>query len=123
MPMILGEHPTSEGGAPVTIGWEAEGIRKIPLDLYELYRSDDPVRSTAELRIDATERAHILLGAGYSLAEMAEAAEAAQKTRKQRQESVSSQKMEFFHVVAESAHRKLARVVGGTRKMKVNAAA
>lgn len=111
MPIELGDHPPTTGGAPLTIGWKPTTIRHIPVDVYEICRADEPVRSEKDLQLGVTERAHILLKAGYSIKEIARASEEAHEVLKQREQSLVGQKMELWHVVRESAKRKITRVL------------
>ncbi len=117
MPIELGQDPPTQGGAPITIGWEPIGVREVPIDVYEICKRDEPIRSEAELKIDVTERAEMLLRAGYSILEIAQASEDASKLLKQRQETISLQKMEFFHLARESAQKKISHALGGRRKL------
>jgi hypothetical protein len=100
MPMVLGQHPPSGGGAPLELDWEPIQIRQLPIvDLYEqVYKQqgddggDDPVvvvRSGESelLPLSPWDRAEILLRAGYSLNEIAQGSQDAQLVWKQRDES------------------------------------
>lgn len=126
MAMELGQHPPTQGGPPINIGWDVVSVRELPVEVYEICKYDEPTRSENELKIDATERTKILLRAGYSIFEITHASEDASNILKQRQESLSSQKIEFFHLARESAQKNLSLALGrggGSRRKIFNAAA
>lgn len=68
--------------------------------------------------MDPRERAEILIGAGYTFDDLILATEAADDLKKKRTDSLNSQKMEFLHVAAESARRKLSRALTKPRVSK-----
>jgi hypothetical protein len=107
MPIELGEHPASDG-APITIGWEPESTRKVHIDLYELSR-DDP-KTVHELRLSVTERAKMLLDAGYDIEDIVNASEQAQAILKQRNDSSRNQKWEVLQEAREKASRTIKKL-------------
>lgn len=116
MPMVLGQHPPTAGGAPLTLDWEVLQVRHLPVDLYEVYKQDEPIRSEAELQLSSLDRAEILFRAGYSLDDIVEASEQAKMIQKQRESSLAAQKLEFWHVARESAQRRLSRAMLGLKR-------
>ena len=107
MPMELGEHPPSQGGPSLTIGWEAESRRSTNVDLYEMCKFG---RERCEFHLSPNERASILLRAGYSTQDIVTACNEAELTLKQREATIKNQKWEFLHVASESAGRKLKKM-------------
>jgi hypothetical protein len=83
LPMELGNHPPTSGGAPITVGWKSETPpRTTYVDNYELCKNP-----RGDLKMTAKERAIILLRAGYTIQQIAKACEQAQETLKQREAS------------------------------------
>jgi hypothetical protein len=56
-PNILGDNPaTSDGGAPITIGWKHENKSVVGIDYYEFLRQSHPRRKRKELAISGGQR-------------------------------------------------------------------
>jgi hypothetical protein len=87
-PMILGDHPSCNNGAPVTIGWEQQASQTRNLELYEYTRK--PRRTRRQLHIPVQTRAIMLLQGGYTLQEIGNATHQVSLDRKLRAESISS---------------------------------
>ena len=112
LPIELGNHPPS-CGAPITIGWDPLERRHVHVDVYEVYRDDR--RRLDELKLDVSERACILLRAGYSIDEIADATSEAQDILKSREESSLQHKWEFFQLASERAGNKIKKFTGMSR--------
>jgi hypothetical protein len=106
IPMELGNHPPTEGGAPVTLGWQPESIRVTHIDVYELCKGDEP-RPIHEWKLSVSDRTAILLRAGYPLIDIKEASERAEETMKEREATLRGQSFESLHLAKERAGRKL----------------
>jgi hypothetical protein len=106
IPMELGNHPPTEGGAPVTLGWQPESTRVTHIDVYELWKGDEP-RPEHEWKLSVSDRTAILLRAGYPLSDIIEASERAEETIKEREATLRGQSFESLHLAKERAGRKL----------------
>jgi DNA-binding transcriptional MerR regulator len=106
IPMELGNHPPTEGGAPVTLGWQPESTRVTHIDVYELYKGDEP-RPRHEWKLSVSDRSAILLRAGYSLSDIKEASDRAEETTKEREATLRGQSFESLHLAKERAGHKL----------------
>jgi hypothetical protein len=106
IPMELGNHPPTAGGAPVTLGWQFESTRVTHIDVYELCKDDEP-RPKHEWKLSASDRTAILLRAGYSLSDIHEASERAEETMKEREATLRGQWLESLHLTKERTGRKL----------------
>jgi hypothetical protein len=104
MPIELGEHPEADG-PPLTIGWEPQGeTRHMTVELYELLKNR---RKGRKLKIPKTDRADMLVRAGYSVDEIVAAVEQCTEVRKRRESSQRGQRWEMFAVVKERATKVL----------------
>ena len=56
-PNILGDNPaTSDGGAPITIGWKHENKSVVAIDYYEFLRQSHPRRKRKDLAVSGGQR-------------------------------------------------------------------
>jgi hypothetical protein len=56
-PNILGDNPaTSDGGAPISIGWKHENKTVVAVDYYELLRKTHPRRTRKNLAVSGGQR-------------------------------------------------------------------
>jgi hypothetical protein len=114
-PVILGDNPAVTAGAPVTIDWQPQGERNYSINAYERCR---PVRRRRRrLLISVSNRAILLLSAGYSIDEIADASINAQQIKFSRQESMNaSQYMERVSLLMENTNDALNDMVQNTGK-------
>lgn len=85
-PMIVGNHPNTKYGPPISIGWEYHEYDSLSLNEYEAYRGEKG-RKLKDLYLNSGRRRRILQRAGFSLAEMSVAINTAQIDQLLRTES------------------------------------
>ena len=108
---VLGDNPSCSHGPAVSIGWQYEPDPiTVELDEYEYYRSDDRLDGTA-LVLSRSEREDLLRELGYSRSAIADAVRTNVKIKNNRRQTVHNLPVARFEEVAESARRKLKRVV------------
>ena len=108
---VLGDNPSCSHGPAVSIGWQYEPDPiTVQLDEYEYYRSDDRLDGTA-LVLSRSEREDLLKELGYSRSAIADAVRTNVKIKNNRRQTVHNLPVARFEEVAESARRKLKRVV------------
>ncbi|KAL3917177.1 MAG: hypothetical protein SGILL_004837, partial [Bacillariaceae sp.] len=114
-PIILGDNPAVTSGAPVTIDWTAQGEKNYSLYAYE--RCRPARRRRRKLLISVSNRAILLLAAGYSIDEIADASINAQQIKFSRQESMNaSQYREQVSLLMENTNETLNTMVQTTGK-------
>lgn len=118
--VILGDHPATRIGPPVTIDWDHQAEHSIDVDEYEKGSESGSRRGSAQLRMPLDVRQELLKNADYSLREMIEVQRSVRKTQQSRSRtsSVSSQDFQPFEEAWESAVRKLKRWRGNSNKGK-----
>ena len=84
--MIVGNHPNTKYGPPISIGWEYHEYDSLSLNEYEAYRGEKG-RKLKDLYLNSGRRRRILQRAGFSLAEMSVAINTAQIDQLLRNES------------------------------------
>jgi len=94
-PYELGDHPACSTGAPLTIGWTSRSSTTRNLDLYEYMRGERR-RGRKQLVLKVTDRAQILLRAGYDISEIAKVTIEIEEIKKNRAESAKGTSMERF---------------------------
>lgn len=108
---VLGDNPSCSHGPAVSIGWQYEPDPiTVQLDEYEYYRSDDRLDGTA-LVLSRSEREDLLRELGYSRSAIADAVRTNVKIKNNRRQTVHNLPVARFEEVAESARRKLKRIV------------
>lgn len=108
---VLGDNPSCSHGPAVSIGWQYEPDPiTVQLDEYEYYRSEDRLDGTA-LVLSRSEREEILEDLGYSRSAIADAVRTNVKIKNNRRQTVHNLPVARLEEVAESAKRKLKRVV------------
>lgn len=108
---VLGDNPSCSHGPAVSIGWQYEPDPiTVELDEYEYYRSDDRLDGTA-LVLSRSEREDLLRELGYSRSAIADAVRTNVKIKNNRRQTVHNLPVARFEEVAESARRKLKRIV------------
>ena len=114
-PVILGDNPAVTSGAPVTIDWKPQGEKNYSIDAYERCR---PIRRRRRrLLISVSNRAILLLAAGYSIDDIADASINAQQIKFSRQESMNaSQYSERVSLLVENTNDALNDMVQNTGK-------
>ncbi|KAL3916448.1 MAG: hypothetical protein SGILL_005173 [Bacillariaceae sp.] len=114
-PVILGDNPAVTSGAPVTIDWKPQGERNYSIHAYERCR---PIRRRRRrLLISVSNRAILLLAAGYSIDDIADASINAQQIKFSRQESMNaSQYSERVSLLVENTNDALNDMVQNTGK-------
>ena len=71
-PVELGDHPCCSSGSPIQIGWTPLTSSTLPLETYELLRSQERRTSLQKTSvIPVQKRVEMLLEAGYSIHEIA----------------------------------------------------
>jgi hypothetical protein len=119
IPMELGNHPPTEGGAPVTLGWQTESTRITHVDVYELFKDDEP-RPKHEWKLSVTDRTAILLRAGYTFSDIKEASDRAAETMNEREATLRGQSFESLHLAKERAGRKL-KILSSFKNLSLSA--
>lgn len=107
-PFILGDHPSTTCGPPITIDWDVQSELELNVDDYE---SKAPKRrSGVELKMPSSVRTQYLLRhSDFTPQQLHRAAFESRKAQSQRKISYAMQDMEGFTVVLQSARRKLVR--------------
>mmetsp|Transcript_29007 Transcript_29007/g.34473 ORF Transcript_29007/g.34473 Transcript_29007/m.34473 type:complete len:175 (-) Transcript_29007:209-733(-) len=107
--MILGDHPSSHNGPPVTLDWEYDETILLPLDQYEFHHA--PRRTKQQMLLDGSYRAHILINCDdYTDDEMIKAENDCKKIQKQRDSTIRMLPFSKMEEVTQSAGRKLKRL-------------
>ena len=99
-PIILGDNPAVTMGAPVTIDWKPQGEISYKLDVYETVRGTR--RRRRKLLISVSNRAILLLAAGYTIDDIADASIDAQQIKFGRQESMQNQGWDGVNMMMET---------------------
>ena len=108
---VLGDNLSCSHGPAVSIGWQYEPDPiTVQLDEYEYYRSDDRLDGTA-LVLSRSEREDLLRELGCSRSAIADAVRTNVKIKNNRRQTVHNLPVARFEEVAESARRKLKRIV------------
>mmetsp|Transcript_14296 Transcript_14296/g.39407 ORF Transcript_14296/g.39407 Transcript_14296/m.39407 type:complete len:211 (-) Transcript_14296:792-1424(-) len=108
----IGDNPACEG-APLCISDECLRSEIVTIDTYEQKRRTR--RQRKELVISPSRRSKLLLALGYTMEDIATAALDTQKARQERIISLENKKWDRFSAIAESASRKLKKIVGATQ--------
>jgi hypothetical protein len=111
--MELGNHPSCQVGAPVTLAWEYEEQEKKDLDIYEFERK--PRRRLCNLILNYYRRKDILKRAGYTDKEMKDAERAVAQVQRQRTRTKTFVPVCRLEELVQSAGRKMKRGVGRSR--------
>lgn len=85
-PIILGDNPAVTSGAPITIDWAPQGEYGFSINAYEQCKPKR--RRRRKLLISVSNRAILLLAAGYSIDDIADASINAQQIKFGRQETL-----------------------------------
>ena len=99
-PIILGDNPAVTMGAPITIDWTPQGEISYKINVYESIRGTR--RRRRKLLISVSNRAILLLAAGYSIDDIADASIDAQQVKFGRQESMQNQAWDRVNMMMES---------------------
>ena len=108
-PIILGDNPAVTAGAPVTIDWTPQNESSFSITAYE--QSKPERRRRRKLLISVSNRAILLLAAGYSIDEIANASINAQQIKFSRQESVQNQSWDRVNMFMENTNDALRGMV------------
>ena len=109
----IGDNPSCEG-APLCISNECQKSHVLDVNEFEASRKHCR-RHRKELVISASKRSRLLMQLGYSMEQIATAALETQKARMERIESLENKKWDKFNSIAESAKRKLWKIIGKTK--------
>lgn len=107
--MELGNNPACTIGAPVELSWTFDEESTHDIDVYECERR--PRRKINHLILNYYRRQDILRKAGYSEQELKKAERAVNKARRQRFATAVLLPISKLEEVAQSARRKVHRVV------------
>jgi hypothetical protein len=113
-PIILGDNPAVTSGAPVTIDWTPQGEVSYTINVYESVRGTR--RRRRKLLITVSNRAILLLAAGYSIDEIADASINAQQIKYGRQESMQNQSWDRLNMMMETTNSTLGSLMENTGK-------
>jgi hypothetical protein len=113
-PIILGDNPAVTSGAPVTIDWTPQGEVSYKINVYESVRGTR--RRRRKLLITVSNRAILLLAAGYSIDEIADASINAQQIKYGRQESMQNQSWDRLNMMMETTNSTLGTLMENTGK-------
>jgi hypothetical protein len=101
--MILGDHPCTLKGPPLTIDWKHESVFEYPVDDYEDLVAMEPKRQGEELRIDWLERKRLLEDIGFTEQEFWASRRVAERVRRQRQQTIQEgTKCDLFNAVQDT---------------------
>jgi hypothetical protein len=95
-PMVIGDNPSVNCGAPVQIGWVPQATITRNLDMYEHFREENR-RCNRDLILEVPQRLNILLRAGYPLEDIVAAAMAADVIQNSRIKNVKKQSWKRFN--------------------------
>jgi len=98
-PIILGDNPAVTAGAPVTIDWNPQDEHRHSVTAYEQCKPKR--RRRRKLLISVSNRAILLLAAGYSIDEIADASIQVQQIKSGRQESLQNQNWDRVNLLME----------------------
>jgi len=93
-------NPAVTSGAPVTIDWERQNKTELSVNSYEQRKPKR--RSRRKLLISVSQRAVLLLAAGYSIDEIADASMVAQNVKDSRKQSAENQQWDRVHFLREA---------------------
>ncbi|KAL3777514.1 hypothetical protein ACHAW5_001329 [Stephanodiscus triporus] len=111
--IILGDHPSSSFGIPLTISWDYTEYEPLDIDAYEFHRP--PRRSIRDMQLSHYQRLQLLLQAGFTTVDINRNRK--QVNRAQRNRSFTSffatnyPLVEDTEAVMESACRKFKRLI------------
>jgi hypothetical protein len=114
-PIVLGNSPAVSQGAPIGLGSEELSCRTVDIYQYDILVGDER-RSRDDLKLSVSDRAGMLLRAGYTIDEIVEAVELAEHDRKLREESLQNQKWDRVNELMLRTGRKVKRVLSVTAK-------
>jgi len=115
---VLGDNPSCSHGPAVSIGWQYEPDPiTVQVDEFEYYRAGDRLDGTA-LVLSRCEREEMLEELGYTRSAIADAVRTNVKVKNNRRQTVHNLPVARLEEAAESAKRKLKRVVLGRKKDK-----
>jgi hypothetical protein len=117
-PIIIGDHPSVQGGPPLTISWEHVSSVDIDVDMYERARELSCRRERSEMKMPREYRQELLKSLGFTMLDMRQGSKAAVKTRNQRRQSNSHIYQDSLHESWEDLRRGVAQAVtlGMTRR-------
>lgn len=102
-------NPAVTSGAPVTIDWEIQNKTELSVNAYEQFKPKR--RRRRKLLISVSQRAILLLAAGYSIDEIADASMLAQNVKDSRKQSLESQSWDRVHFLREATGDAVAGLV------------
>jgi hypothetical protein len=95
-----GSNPAVTSGAPITIDWEVQNKTELTVNAYELCKPKR--RRRRKLLISVSQRAILLLAAGYSIDQITDASMVAQNVKDYRKQSIESQPWDRVHFLREA---------------------
>jgi hypothetical protein len=108
-PIILGDNPAVTAGAPVTMDWTPQNESSFSITAYEQCKPKR--RRRRRLLISVSNRAILLLAAGYSIDDIADASINAQQIKFGRQESMQNQNWDRVNMFMENTNDALRGMV------------
>jgi hypothetical protein len=114
-PVIPGDHPDTNLGAPLTIAWDYVSESSESIDDYESGRA--PRRHDEELRLGWIIRRRLLLGLGATEAELSEAQSLSYQARRQREVTLSRLPYQMIDEAKDRIFRKLRHIVSRKQKL------
>ena len=102
-------NPAVTSGAPVTIDWEIQNKTDLTVNAYEQCKPKR--RRRRKLLISVSQRAILLLAAGYSIDEIADASMDAQSVKDSRKLSLENQSWDRVHFLREATGDAVAGLV------------
>ena len=106
---IANSNPAVTSGAPVTIDWEIQNKTDLTVNAYEQCKPKR--RRRRKLLISVSQRAILLLAAGYSIDEIADASMDAQSVKDSRKQSLENQSWDRVHYLREATGDAVAGLV------------
>jgi hypothetical protein len=113
-PIILGDNPAVTSGAPVTMDWTPQGESSYSINAYEQCRPRR--RRRRRLLISVSNRAILLLAAGYSIDDIADASTNAQQIKFGRQQTRENHSWDRVNLMMEHTNDALSGIVQNTGK-------
>jgi len=113
-PLILGDHPATTCGPPVTLSWEVQETYALPVEEYE--DKAPPRRESQELKMPAAYRQALLRKSKIGEHEIRRAEAETQRAQHQRRLTTAMQEFEGVEIFMQSAARKFQRWKKGLAK-------
>lgn len=119
-PMVAGDNPACQMGAPVTLDWGFEELPALDLDDFESTRSQTRRRKLHHLILNYFQRNRILVGMGYSEEDIKQAEKEVRRERFRRDLTKFTLPISKFEEIFQSVRRKIKRRMNSEAKEEKN---